>query len=92
MLNLEEGCLWTACLAGQYSSISERHPDDPRWPLGSRSTMTTAEKVAHEYRNTTAVLTGIEANKSPRNCAGSQTSTVLGNEGAGFKNLKVLRG
>lgn len=72
--------------------ISEKHPNEPRWSLGRGSTMTTAEAMAHECRNITAVLTGIEANKSLRNCARSQTSTALGNESAGFKNLEVLRG
>lgn len=73
-------------------SISEKHPNEPRWSLGSGSTMTTAEEMAHVCRNITAVLTGIEANKSLRNCARSQKSTALGNESAGFKNLKILRG
>lgn len=54
--------------------------------------MMIAEERAHEYRNTTVVITGIEASKSPRNCAASLTSTALGNESAGLKNLKVLRG
>lgn len=75
-------------------SISEKHPNEPRWALGSGSAVTTAEEMAHKCRNITAgiFLTGIEANKSPRNCAGSQTITALGNESAEFKNLNVLRG
>lgn len=53
--------------------------------------MTTVEDMAHEDINTAAVVTGIGADKSPRNSAESQTSKPLGSRAAEFKNLKLSK-
>lgn len=69
---------------------SEEHPYGPRWALSRGIPQWLQWRRWPMSRNIPAV-TEIVADKLPRNCAGSQTSMLLGSRSVGFKNLKLSK-